>query len=294
MTPRSPSMGSVATMRSAARRMTLNVPIRLMLTTRAKSASGRTPCLPMTRPGVPTPAHFTATRSGPSSPATSRAALTWSGSVTSAAAKAPPIASACSAPAEEGRSIMTTCAPALPSRFAVARPRPDAPPVTTAELPWIFIRPAPRSCCAGPGRSCTTGRATERAGHRGRSHGTLGNVSDAPISAALFDRAQTVIPGGVNSPVRAFRAVGGTPRFMASGEGAYLADADGQRYVDLVSSWGPMILGHAHPEVVAAVQAAAAAGLSFGTPTLGEVELAEELIRRVAPVEQVRLVNSGT
>jgi glutamate-1-semialdehyde 2,1-aminomutase len=119
-------------------------------------------------------------------------------------------------------------------------------------------------------------------------------VSDAPVSAALFDRAQRVIPGGVNSPVRAFHAVGGTPRFMVSGSGPYLIDADGRRYVDLVSSWGPMILGHAHPAVVAAVQAAAAAGLSFGTPTLGEVELAEELVSRVAPVEQVRLVNSGT
>jgi glutamate-1-semialdehyde 2,1-aminomutase len=119
-------------------------------------------------------------------------------------------------------------------------------------------------------------------------------VSDAPASAALFERAQQVIPGGVNSPVRAFRAVGGTPRFMVNGSGPYLFDADGQRYVDLVASWGPMILGHTHPEVVAAVQKAAAAGLSFGTPTVGEVELAEELVRRVAPVEQVRLVNSGT
>jgi glutamate-1-semialdehyde 2,1-aminomutase len=119
-------------------------------------------------------------------------------------------------------------------------------------------------------------------------------VSDAPASAALFDRAIEVIPGGVNSPVRAFRAVGGTPRFMVRGAGPYLFDADERRYVDLVGSWGPMILGHAHPEVVAAVQAAAALGLSFGTPTAGEVELAEELVRRVAPVEQVRLVNSGT
>jgi glutamate-1-semialdehyde 2,1-aminomutase len=121
-----------------------------------------------------------------------------------------------------------------------------------------------------------------------------GVVTDAPASAALFDRAQTVIPGGVNSPVRAFRAVGGTPRFMTRGSGPYLYDADGVEYVDLVASWGPMILGHAHPEVVAAVQAAASSGLSFGTPTAGEVELAEELVRRVAPVEQVRLVNSGT
>ncbi|SHH19134.1 glutamate-1-semialdehyde 2,1-aminomutase [Jatrophihabitans endophyticus] len=119
-------------------------------------------------------------------------------------------------------------------------------------------------------------------------------MADAPISADLFDRAQRVTPGGVNSPVRAFRAVGGTPRFMVSGSGPWVEDADGTRYVDLVSSWGPMILGHAHPAVVAAVQQAASSGLSFGTPTRGEVELAEELVGRIAPVEQVRLVNSGT
>ena len=113
-------------------------------------------------------------------------------------------------------------------------------------------------------------------------------------SAALFARAATVVPGGVNSPVRAFRSVGGTPRFMVSGTGPYLTDADGNRYVDLVSSWGPMILGHAHPAVVEAVREAAGAGLSFGTPTLGEIDLAEEIVRRVEPVEQVRLVNSGT
>src|ERR1700709_846654 len=120
------------------------------------------------------------------------------------------------------------------------------------------------------------------------------NVSEAPKSAELFERAQRVIPGGVNSPVRAFRAVGGTPRFMVSGQGPYLTDADGRTYVDLVASWGPMILGHAHPAIVEAVRAAATHGLSFGTPTIGEVELAEELVARVAPVEQVRLVNSGT
>jgi len=114
------------------------------------------------------------------------------------------------------------------------------------------------------------------------------------VSEELFERAQRVIPGGVNSPVRAFRAVGGTPRFMVRGHGPYLVDADGREYVDLVASWGPMILGHAHPAVVAATQAAAADGLSFGTPTAGEVELAEEIIGRVGPVEQVRLVNSGT
>ncbi|MPR00500.1 glutamate-1-semialdehyde 2,1-aminomutase [Modestobacter sp. I12A-02628] len=117
---------------------------------------------------------------------------------------------------------------------------------------------------------------------------------DAPASAALFDRASRVTPGGVNSPVRAFRAVGGTPRFMVSGSGPWITDADGRRYVDLVSSWGPMILGHAHPAVVEAVTAAASRGSTFGTPTGGEVDLAEELVQRVAPVERVRLVNSGT
>ncbi|WP_103351866.1 glutamate-1-semialdehyde 2,1-aminomutase [Amycolatopsis sp. CA-128772] len=113
-------------------------------------------------------------------------------------------------------------------------------------------------------------------------------------SKAWFDRAKTAIPGGVNSPVRAFNSVGGTPRFMVRGEGPHLWDADGNRYVDLVSSWGPMILGHAHPAVVEAARAAATSGLSFGTPTIGEVELAEEIIGRVGPVERVRLVNSGT
>lgn len=113
-------------------------------------------------------------------------------------------------------------------------------------------------------------------------------------SAALFARASGVIPGGVNSPVRAFNAVGGTPRFMASARGAWLTDADDNRYVDLVSSWGPMILGHAHPAVVEAVREAALGGLSFGAPTEAEIQLAEAIIGRVEPVEQVRLVNSGT
>ncbi|WP_079152598.1 glutamate-1-semialdehyde 2,1-aminomutase [Streptomyces sp. RTd22] len=116
----------------------------------------------------------------------------------------------------------------------------------------------------------------------------------APVSQTLFDRAAVVTPGGVNSPVRAFRAVGGTPRFMVSGDGPYLTDADGREYVDLVCSWGPMILGHSHPEVIGAVQAAVARGTSFGTPGEGEVELAEEIVARVGPVEQVRLVSSGT
>lgn len=117
---------------------------------------------------------------------------------------------------------------------------------------------------------------------------------DPVLSAQLFARASAAIPGGVNSPVRAFTAVGGTPRFMASAAGSWLTDVDGYRYVDLISSWGPMILGHAHPAVVEAVQRAASGGLSFGAPTEAEIELAEAIIARVGPVEQVRLVNSGT
>ncbi|MDH6145079.1 MULTISPECIES: glutamate-1-semialdehyde 2,1-aminomutase [Kitasatospora] len=117
---------------------------------------------------------------------------------------------------------------------------------------------------------------------------------EAPQSQSLFERASVVTPGGVNSPVRAFRAVGGTPRFMVSGSGPYLTDADGREYVDLVCSWGPMILGHAHPAVLEAVRQAVSHGTSFGTPGQGEVELAEEIVARVAPVEQVRLVSSGT
>ncbi len=114
-----------------------------------------------------------------------------------------------------------------------------------------------------------------------------------PRSVELFDRASAILPGGVNSPVRAFGSVGGTPVFMASGSGPYLTDVDGNRYVDLVCSWGPMILGHAHPAVVAAVRDAAALGTSFGTVTAAETELAAEIAAR-APVERVRLVNSGT
>ena len=113
-------------------------------------------------------------------------------------------------------------------------------------------------------------------------------------SAKLFAEACEVIPGGVNSPVRAFSAVGGTPRFITSAKGCWLTDADGNRYVDLVCSWGPMILGHAHPAVVDAVTRTAADGLSFGAPTAGETELAAEIVARMPPVERVRLVNSGT
>jgi glutamate-1-semialdehyde 2,1-aminomutase len=113
-------------------------------------------------------------------------------------------------------------------------------------------------------------------------------------SARLFDDACTLIPGGVNSPVRAFTAVGGTPRFITQARGCWLTDADSHRYVDLVCSWGPMILGHAHPAVVEAVAKAAAGGLSFGAPTAAESELATAIIDRVPAVQKMRLVNSGT
>ncbi len=113
-------------------------------------------------------------------------------------------------------------------------------------------------------------------------------------NAELFARAQKVIPGGVNSPVRAFRAVGGTPRFIARAHGAYMVDAEGQRYIDYIGSWGPMILGHGHPAVLDAVQRAAAEGFSFGAPTEREVELAEAILALVPSMEQIRLVSSGT
>jgi len=119
-------------------------------------------------------------------------------------------------------------------------------------------------------------------------------VSTDLTNGALFERAQRVIPGGVNSPVRAFRAVGGTPRFIARGAGAYMWDAEGKRYIDYIGSWGPMILGHGHPAVLQAVAQAASDGLSFGAPTEREIELAEEIIRHVPSIEQVRLVSSGT
>ncbi len=113
-------------------------------------------------------------------------------------------------------------------------------------------------------------------------------------SEALFAQAQNTIPGGVNSPVRAFRSVGGTPRFFAKAKGAYGWDADGNRYVDYICSWGPAIVGHAHPEVIAAVQEAAAHGLSFGAPTAAEVEIAEWIRSHLPSMEMLRLTSSGT
>jgi len=114
------------------------------------------------------------------------------------------------------------------------------------------------------------------------------------MSEALFDRARAVMPGGVSSPVRAFGAVGGTPRFVARARGAWITDVEGRQYVDLVGGWGPAILGHAHPEVVAAVQRAVADSPSFGAPSVPELELAEAIVDRVAPVERVRFTSSGT
>ena len=113
-------------------------------------------------------------------------------------------------------------------------------------------------------------------------------------NAVLFERAQKTIPGGVNSPVRAFRQVGGTPRFITKAKGPYFWDAENKRYIDLIMSWGPMIVGHAHPEVVAAVQKAAETSFSYGAPTEGEIELAERICELMPSVEQVRMVSSGT
>ncbi len=111
---------------------------------------------------------------------------------------------------------------------------------------------------------------------------------------SLFARAQKTTPGGVNSPVRAFRSVGGTPRFITKAQGPYFWDAEDRRYIDYIGSWGPAIVGHAHPKVVQAVQEAAARGLSFGAPTEGEIDMAEEICKLVPSIEQVRLVSSGT
>lgn len=119
------------------------------------------------------------------------------------------------------------------------------------------------------------------------------NLSHA-ISERLFDSARNRIPGGVNSPVRAFRGVGGTPRFFSAADGAWLEDADGNRYIDYIGAWGPMIVGHRHPEVIAALQAQLDHGVAFGGPTEGEVLIAERIASLVPSIDSVRLVNSGT
>ena len=123
---------------------------------------------------------------------------------------------------------------------------------------------------------------------------SLQNAANQDSNVELFERAKRSIPGGVNSPVRAFKAVGGTPRFVKRAQGAYFWDVNGQRYIDYIGSWGPMILGHGHPAVLEAVQKAALDGFSFGAPTEREVELAEEIIKLVPSMEMVRLVSSGT
>jgi glutamate-1-semialdehyde 2,1-aminomutase len=121
-----------------------------------------------------------------------------------------------------------------------------------------------------------------------------GTSPDTSRNTVLFERARALIPGGVNSPVRAFKAVGGTPRFVQRAQGAYFWDADGKRYIDYIGSWGPMILGHGHPAVVEAVQKAVLEGFSYGAPTEREVELAEEIVKLVPSIEMLRLVSSGT
>src|SRR5580658_5195206 len=113
-------------------------------------------------------------------------------------------------------------------------------------------------------------------------------------SEELFRRAQEIIPGGVNSPVRAFRSVGGNPLFIAQGEGSHIFDVDGNEYIDYVGSWGPLLLGHRHPEILAALERALTIGTSFGAPTAQEIELAEAICDAVPSIEMVRLVNSGT
>src|SRR4051812_36186718 len=115
-----------------------------------------------------------------------------------------------------------------------------------------------------------------------------------PTSQKLFARAKELIPGGVNSPVRAFRGVGGDPVFFQSGKGAWLTDVDGNRYVDYIGSWGPLILGHAHPSVIDSLGKVMQSGTSFGAPHPGEVELAELITQAMPSVEKVRLVSSGT
>jgi glutamate-1-semialdehyde 2,1-aminomutase len=122
----------------------------------------------------------------------------------------------------------------------------------------------------------------------------LNNSQSTPLSNALFERSIRVLPGGVNSPVRAFRAVGGTPRFMARGAGSHIWDVDGNKYIDYVMSWGPLIHGHAFPPVVQAIHAAAHLGTSFGAPTENELLLAEEIIDAIPSIEMLRLVSSGT
>src|SRR5512144_1823558 len=163
--------------------------------------------------------------------------------------------------------------------FPIARRVPHRGPPGLSSL--TRLRRAPGSWYRGP------------AGENGAVTSGIPTPGSTAASAALFERAHAVTPGGVNSPVRAFNAVGGTPRFIDRASGPYLFDVDGNEYVDLVGSWGPMLLGHAHPQVLDAVHQAVSRGTSYGTPTRPEVELAEAIVART-PVEKVRFVSSGT
>src|SRR4051794_23620987 len=158
-------------------------------------------------------------------------------------------------------------------------------------------RSATRSSTRSPRTPAWTSarRSTRRPSSRRSGSCTSPTTSSAgKLSTGLFSRAQAVLPGGVNSPVRAMRSIGRDPIFIAGGQGAELVDVDGNRYVDYVCSWGPLIAGHAHPAVLEAVTAAAACGTSFGAPTEGEVELAEEVVARIPSAEMIRMTSSGT
>src|SRR5207249_4601863 len=146
--------------------------------------------------------------------------------------------------------------------------------------------------CWRPSCRCA-GRERTRSSPTMRRTRPAGCSMPTSRSEALFAAAQRVLPGGVNSPVRAFRGVGGTPRFIARGAGPYLEDVDGNRYVDLVLSWGPLILGHAHPAVVRAIAEAAGRGTSYGAPTEVEIRLAQRIIATFPSIEMVRMVSSG-
>src|SRR6266851_3897063 len=165
-----------------------------------------------------------------------------------------------------------------------AASRPTTRPASSPRAPTCSLSSPPSS------------RRTTSAQRRTRSRNFSRRRNDTmyETSRALFERSRDLIPGGVNSPVRAFGAVGGTPVFFREGRGARVRDEDGREYIDYVGSWGPLILGHAHPDVVAAVAQAAARGLSFGAPTAPELEMAELITSSLPSVEQVRLVSSGT
>src|ERR1700744_5637280 len=214
-------------------------------------------------------------------------------------ARSPARSSRCSRPPSWAPA--TRCRPRWPRCWA-PRPscrRPSARPCSSSTRAWTRASaPAWVASCpiasSGRCRPARTRKATRRSKRRWATTRRKSEARAVSTNEQLFERAQKVIPGGVNSPVRAFRAVGGTPRFIARGEGAWIVDAEGKRYVDYIGSWGPMILGHGPPAGLAGRRRAARDGFSFGAPTEREVELAEEIIRHVPSVEQVRLVSSGT